>query len=129
MAAIVVSDDGRSRGLHDLPGQGCEEADMSVTYVPRKKRGVVRTPWSYEDGGFDANVDGMRWLGALHEYLELPIARRASLGEPARVPWIATAAQAKAWAERITTAFKVFRLADGYVVEHGYLVAWRDFLR
>lgn len=107
---------------------------VSVTYVPRKKRGVVKTPWSYEDGGFDANVDGGQWLGTLHEYLELPIARRASPREPARVPWIATAAQTKAWAERITTAFRVFRLREslvdgGNVVEHGYLVAWRDFLR
>lgn len=106
---------------------------MSTTYMPRKKRGVVKTPWSYEDGGFDANVDGGQWLGSLHEYLELPIAR-ASPGDRARVPRFATAAQTRVWAERITAAFKVFRLresfvGDGYEAGHGYLVAWRDFLR
>lgn len=36
---------------------------MSVTYVPCKHRGVAKTPWSYKGGGFDANVDGMQWLG------------------------------------------------------------------
>lgn len=102
---------------------------MSVTYVPCKKRGVVRTPWSYKDGGFDANVDGMRWLGAVHEYLELPIAPKARAGDLAYVPWVATKAQTQLWAERITTAFKVFRIRESLVSEHGYLVAWRDFLR
>jgi hypothetical protein len=102
---------------------------VSTTYVPRKRRSVARTPWSYKDGGFDANVDGGQWLGALHAYLELPIAPRASLDVPARVPWIATTAQTRAWAERIDTALKTFRLSESYATGHGYLVAWRDFLR
>ncbi len=100
---------------------------MSTTYMPRKKRGVAKTAWSYEDGGFDANVDGGQWLGRVHEYLGLPIAKKLSRGEPARVPWLATAAQCKAWAERITVALDVFRIdAD---TGPAYIVAWRDFLK
>lgn len=102
---------------------------VSVTYVPCKHRGVAKTPWSYEGGGFDANIDGMQWLGALHVYLELPLAERSSPDQQARVPWIATEAQTKMWAERITTAFHMFRLPETYTAEYGYLVAWRDFLR
>jgi len=96
---------------------------VSTTYNPKKKRGVAKTAWSYDDGGFDANVDGGQWLGRVHEYLELPIAQKLSKGEPARVPWVATAAQTKAWAERLTVAIKVFRL------EASYIIGWRDFLK
>lgn len=102
---------------------------MSTTYVPCKGRNVAKTPWSYKDGGFDANVDGGQWLGAYHEYLGLPIAPKTSPDELARVPWTATAAQTAVWAERITTAFKAFRLSESYTAKHGYLVAWRNFLR
>ena len=103
---------------------------MSTTYIPKRPSRVAKTPWSYADGGFDANVDGAQWLGRVHEYLELPIAKRRR-GEPARVPWIATAAQARAWAERLTIAFKVFRIdcIDNVSDDPMYLRAWRDFLK
>lgn len=103
---------------------------MSTTYIPRNKKKVAKTVWSYEDGGFDANVDGGQWLGKLHEYLELPIANRRNVNEQPRVPWIATAAQTRAWAERITTALKIFRIEQHLEPgESHYLVAWRDFLK
>ncbi len=101
---------------------------MSTTYKPKKKRGVAKTPWSYKDGGFDANVDGGQWLGKVHAYLELPIASDVPRGSLPRVPWCATAAQTKAWAERLTTMFKVLRISGSYSVETGYIAAWRDFL-
>lgn len=99
---------------------------MSTTYVPRRAAKVKKSAHTYDDGGFDANVDCGQWLGRLHQYLELPVdphSVKHSLDHP-RVPFNATAAQTKMWAERITTALKVFRIeSDG-----GFIVAWRDFL-
>lgn len=102
---------------------------MSTTYVPRRKKTVAKTAWSYEDGGFDANVDGGQWIGRVHEYLQLPIAERLDRRDPPRVPWVATAAQTRAWAERLTTALKVFRI-ERYLEpgQADFLVGWRDFL-
>lgn len=94
---------------------------MSTTYKPRSNK-VAKTPWSYDDGGFDANVDGGQWLGAVHAYLKLPTARRLSPDDLPRVPWQATRVQAKAWARRLTAVLELFRITDGY------LVHWRDFL-
>lgn len=100
---------------------------MSTTYKPLKKRGVAKTAWSYKDGGFDANVDGGQWLGKLHAYLQLPVASDVPRGSPPRVPWCATAAQTKMWAQRITTMLDVLRLDDESAP--AYVVAWRDFLQ
>lgn len=98
---------------------------MSTTYRPRNKR-VAKTPWSYKDGGFDANVDGAQWLGQVHEYLQLPLADRRHIEDPPRVPWQATAAQCRRWAERIRVALDVFRVDPQS--GHHYLVAWCEFL-
>jgi hypothetical protein len=95
---------------------------MSLVYVPKRPKKVVHTVWSTSDNSFDVNTDGAAWLGRVHEYLELPIAEKWDRKSPPRVPWLATAAQCKAWAQRLTVAFEVFR------IEHGFLLAWRDFL-
>lgn len=91
---------------------------MSITFKPKRPAKVAKTAWSYADGGFDANVDGQHWLGAVHKLLGLPVVEKW-----ASVPWSATAAECRAWASRLDDAFKTLR-----IVAPPYLKAWRDFL-
>lgn len=95
--------------------------------MPKKKRGVAKTAWSYHDGGFNANVDGGQWLGRVHQYLELPLDAHTVKHPPVRVPFVATAAQTRAWAERLTVVFKTFDIDN----DEGpaFLRGWRDFLK
>lgn len=101
---------------------------MSVTFKPKNSKKVARTDWSYDDGGFDANVDGQHWLAAVHKLLGLPIVEKWDC-----IPWSATAEECRAWAARLDEAFKTLRLFtqprtpdDAFVP--AYLAAWRDFL-
>lgn len=90
---------------------------MSITFVPKRPARVARTAWSYDHGGFDANIDGQRWLHAVHVVIGLPTDGHGF------VPWRATAVDARAWATQISEAFKALR-----VVMPNYVRAWCAFL-
>lgn len=94
---------------------------MSITFKPKNSKKVARTAWSYDDGGFDANVDGQHWLAEFHKQIGLPIVEKWDC-----IPWSATAAECRTWVKRISEIFDLLNVMR--VTPPPFLIAWRDFL-
>lgn len=104
-----------------------------MNYEPKRRKWAARTPFSFEDGDFNANVDGGQQLGALHVALGLPIdpfVHESNIkyydGEgPERAPFFATAKETRAWAKTVTRGLRFIEDDDDYLT---FFTAWRDFL-
>lgn len=103
---------------------------MSVVYRPKNKHRVARSNWSYDHGGFDMNVHGGFVLGALHRTAGAALESLSNLNVadehyPRRVPWRASASEARAMARKLD---RVLHFIDDNDSQRDYAVAWRDFL-
>lgn len=106
---------------------------MSTDYAPKRPNRVIRTPLSFKDGSFNVTVYGHHVLGDLHVALGLPIdpyTHESNIkyydGDGyERVPFEATAKEARTWAKTITRALMFIEDDDD---NKSFIAAWRDFL-
>lgn len=113
---------------------------MSITFKPKRPITTARTAFSYDHGGFDANVWAQHLLGRAHSLLGLRVAKVGGVEdhEYPLAPFSATAAECRAWAKRIDLALRTFAEGrdDGTTTgaentsqhERAYLRAWVQFL-
>lgn len=100
---------------------------MGIVFKPKRPARVAKTVWTYDHGGFDANVWAQDIIGRLHQALGLPV----SDSEFPRVPWRATAADCRTWAATIKKALnEPPRKIDEAVFRDqlAYLRGWAVFL-
>lgn len=113
---------------------------MSITFKPRRPLTTAVTPFSYDNGGFDANVWAQSLLGRAHSLLGLRVAKVGGVEdhEYPLAPFSATAKECRAWAIKIDRALRTFAEGrdDGTTTganetaahERKYLRAWVSFL-
>lgn len=77
---------------------------MGVTYIPRNKK-IEK---------LDVNFAGADLLGELHAGFGLPVTPRRFTDQPHRVPYMATAAQAREWSKHLEKRVTDQAIRDGY---------------
>lgn len=113
---------------------------MSIVFMPNQPDKTARTAFSYNHGGFDANVWAQHLLGRVHSLLGLRVAKVGGVEdhEHPLTPFSATADECAAWAKRINLALRTFPEGrdDGTLTgaddtsahERSYIRAWVSFL-